>query len=216
MISTVSDSHRLSGNSRLAVIGSFKFKLIAAFVIAALLPVAGAIYGLETPALITALLILGLACLLAGRAIVKTLRRLADAANAIAHGRLQERLEIHGADEFAQVAEAFNRMASELEQRLAELKNERRRSRDATARFTEVLAATHDVNQLLRVVVETAVEATGAEGGVVVGPEGELARAGDPEAGSRLLELPLRVGRENFGWVVLSGESFDDGRREAV
>lgn len=198
------------------MIGSFKFKLIAAFVAAALLPVAGAIYGLETPALIAALLIIGLACLLTGRAIVGTLRRLADAANAIAHGRLQERLEIHGADEFAQVAEAFNRMASELEQRLAELKNERRRARDATARFTEVLAATHDVNQLLRVVVETAVEATGAEGGVVVGPEGEIARAGDPEAGSRLLELPLRVGRQNFGWVVLSGESFDDGRREAV
>jgi diguanylate cyclase (GGDEF)-like protein len=153
---------------------------------------------------------------LTGRSIVRTLRRLADAANAIAHGRLQERLEVHGSDEFAQVAQAFNRMAAELEQRLAELKNERRRARDATARFAEVLAATHDVNQLLRVVVETAVEATGADGGVVVGPEGELARTGDPEAGSRLLELPLRVGKQNFGWVVLSGESFDDGRREAV
>jgi two-component system, cell cycle response regulator len=213
---TVIESHRLSANSRLAVIGSFKFKLVAAFVIAALLPVAGAIYGLETPALLASLLILAIACLFTGRSIVSTLRRLADAANAIAHGRLQERLEIHGTDEFAQVAEAFNRMAAELEQRLAELKNERRRARDATARFAEVLAATHDVNQLLRVVVETAVEATSADGGVVVGPEGELARAGDPEAGSRLLELPLRVGRQNFGWVVLSGESFDDGRREAV
>jgi diguanylate cyclase (GGDEF)-like protein len=213
---TVADQHRHSSNSRIAVIGSFKFKLIAAFAVAALLPLVGLFYGLETPALVASLVILGVACLLAGRSIVSTLRRLSDAANAIAHGRLQERLEIHGADEFAEVADAFNRMAAELEQRLAELKNERRRAREATARFAEVLAATHDVNQLLRVVVESAVEATAADGGVVVGPEGELARTGDPEAGARLLELPLRVGKQNFGWVVLSGESFDDGRREAV
>ncbi len=198
------------------MIGSLKFKLTAAFAIAALLPVAGAIYGLETPALLASMVILGIACLLAWRSTVSTLRRLVDAANAIAHGRLQERLEIRGADEFAQVAEAFNRMAAELEQRLAELKGERQRARDATARFAEVLAATHDVDQLLRVVVEGAVEATGADGGVVVGPDGELARAGDPEAGSRLLELPLRAGKQHFGWVVLSGESFDNGRRETV
>jgi diguanylate cyclase (GGDEF)-like protein len=216
MSETVTDPHQLSANSRLAVIGSFKFKLIAAFALAGLLPLVGLLFGLETPALVASLVILAITCALTGRSIVATLRRLSDAANAIAHGRLQERLEIHGANEFAQVADAFNRMAAELEQRLEELKNERRRARDATARFAEVLAATHDVNQLLRVVVETAVEATGADGGVVVGPEGELARTGDPEAGSRLLELPLRVGKQNFGWVVLSGESFDDGRREAV
>jgi two-component system cell cycle response regulator len=216
MSTTVADQHRYSANSRIAVIGSFKFKLMAAFVLAALLPLAGMFFGLETPALVASLVILAIACFFTGRSIISTLRRLADAANAIAHGRLQERLEIHGPDEFAEVADAFNRMAAELEQRLAELKNERRRAREATARFAEVLAATHDVNQLLRVVVETAVEATGADGGVVVGPEGELARTGDPEAGARLLELPLRVGKQNFGWVVLSGESFDDGRREAV
>jgi diguanylate cyclase (GGDEF)-like protein len=216
MSETVTEDHRLLRNPRLTLIRSFKFKLIAAFTLAALLPLFGAIFGFEVLALSAALVILGITCLLAGRSIVITLRRLADAANAIAQGRLQERLEIHGADEFAEVAKAFNRMAAELEQRLAELKSERGRARDATARFAEVLAATHDVSQLLRVVVETAVEATGADGGVVVGPEGELARTGDPEAGARLLELPLRVGRQNFGWVVLSGESFDDGRREAV
>lgn len=213
---TVADQHRHSSNSRIAVIGSFKFKLITALAVAGSLPLVGLFDGLETPALVASLVILGVACLLTGRSIVSTLRRLSDAANAIAHGRLQERLEIHGTDEFAEVAGAFNRMAAELEQRLAELKNERRRAREATARFAEVLAATHDVTQLLRVVVESAVEATAADGGVVVGPEGELARTGDPEAGARLLELPLRAGKQNFGWVVLSGESFDDGRREAV
>jgi diguanylate cyclase (GGDEF)-like protein len=212
----VTDRHRQTEISRVAAVGSLTFRLAAAFVGAALLPILGTIFGLETPAFVASLLLLGIACFFIGRSVVNRLRRLADAADAIAHGRLQERLEINRTDEFAEVSEAFNSMAAELEQRLAELKNERRRARDATARFAEVLAATHDVGQLLRVVVETAVEATGADGGVVVGPEGELARTGDPEAGSRLLELPLRVGKQNFGWVVLSGESFDDGRREAV
>ena len=118
MKKTVIEDHRLSANSRLAVIGSFKFKLIAAFTFAALLPLAGAFFGHETMALGASLAIVGIASLLAGWSVVGTLRRLADAANAIAIGRLQERLEVRGADEFAQVADAFNRMAAELEQRL--------------------------------------------------------------------------------------------------
>lgn len=198
------------------MIRSLQLKLFAAFALVALLPIVAAFFALETPALIASLVILGIAGLLAARSVLGGLRSLADAANAIAHGWLHERVEIHGADELTRVAEAFNRMAAELEQRLAELNDERRRARQATARFADVLAATHDVNQLLRVVVETAVEATGATGGVVVGPDGELARTGGPEAGSQLLELPLRVGEQNFGWVVLWGWSFDDGRREAV
>lgn len=216
MTTTATENDRISANTRRTLIGSSKFKLIVAFSLAAVLPLVGALLGFETLALVVAVVVLAITCLVIRRSMVITLRRLADAANAIANGRLQERLEIRGTDEFAEVTDAFNRMAGELEQRLAELRSERRRARMATARFAEVLAATHDVNQLLRVVVETAVEATGADGGVVVGPEGELARAGDPEAGARLLELPLRVGKQNFGWVVLSGESFDDGRREAV
>src|SRR5581483_8975120 len=111
---------------------------------------------------------------------------------------------------------AFNHMAVELEQRLDELEDERRRTRESTARFAEVLAATHDVDQLLRVVVETAVEVTGATSGVVIGPEAELTRSGESGSGPQFLELPLRAGRNNFGTVVLAGESFDDARREAA
>jgi diguanylate cyclase (GGDEF)-like protein len=148
--------------------------------------------------------------------IVRSLSRLIRGADAIASGQLDERVEVRGRDEFAQVATAFNRMAGQLEQRLVELEEERRRAREGTARFAEVLAATHDVDQLLRVVVETAVEVTGAAGGVVIGPDGELARTGNLEAGTKLLELPLRAGRRTFGTVVLAGESFDGGRNEAA
>jgi diguanylate cyclase (GGDEF)-like protein len=160
-------------------------------------------------ALLGSLVLFGLATYLLGRSIVRTLSRLVDAANAIAHGRLGGRVDVRGRDEFAQLGSAFNRMASTLELRLAELETERSRVRDATARFGEALAATHDPGQLVQVVVESAVQATGAAGGVVLGPNGELARAGDPDSGSERLAFPLRVGSSDFGSLVLTSDSFE-------
>ena len=100
-------------------------------------------------------------------------------------------------------------MAAQLEQRLAELQTERERMRDATIRFGEALMATHDPGQLVRVVVESAVESTGATGGVVLGPHGELARAGDPDAGLERISFPLRTGSSDFGQLVLASNSFE-------
>jgi diguanylate cyclase (GGDEF)-like protein len=167
-------------------------------------------------ALLASLVLFGIVTYLLGRSIVGTLRRLGDAANAIAHGRLGERVEVRGRDEFAQLGSAFNDMAAQLEQRLAELETERTRVRSATARFGEALMATHDSGQLIRVVVESAVEATGAAGGVVLGPDGELARAGNPEAGGERIAFPLRAGSSDFGSLVLASESFDSDDVEAA
>src|SRR5437764_7620038 len=158
----------------------------------------------------------GLLVYMLGVSIVRTLGRLAQAADEIARGRFRERVHVHGRDEFAQVAEAFNRMAAQLEQRIDELEHERRRTREVTVRFGKALTATHDVDLLLRVIVETIVEATGAEGGLVLGRTGELARAGDPDEGARKLELPLNVGGELFGALVLGGEAFDDEQVETA
>jgi diguanylate cyclase (GGDEF)-like protein len=160
-------------------------------------------------ALLGSLVLFGIATYLLGRTIVRTLGRLVDAANAIAHGRLGGRVDVRGRDEFAQLGSAFNRMAATLELRLAELETERSRVRDATARFGEALVATHDPGQLIQVVVESAVEATGAAGGVVLGPQGELARAGDPDAGAERLAFPLRIGSSDFGSLVLTSDTFE-------
>jgi diguanylate cyclase (GGDEF)-like protein len=160
-------------------------------------------------ALIGSLTLFGLATYLLGHSIVRTLGRVVDAANAISQGRLGGRIDVRGRDEFAQLGTAFNRMAATLELRLAELETERSRVRDATARFGEALVATHDPGQLVQVVVESAVEATGAAGGVVLGPHGELARAGDPDLGSERLAFPLRVGSSDFGSLVLTSDTFE-------
>ena len=160
---------------------------------------------------------LGLVSLVAyfeGRSIVRTLRNLVDAAHGIALGRFSERVPVRGRDEFARLGSAFNEMADQLEARLAELDAERERLRVAITRFGEALSATHDVQQLLRVIVEAALEATGAERATLRSEDGALIESGDPHATGELLELPLSAGREEtFGTLVLVGASFDAEQR---
>jgi diguanylate cyclase (GGDEF)-like protein len=166
--------------------------------------------------LLLSLLVFAAVTYLLGRSVVRTLRRLSEAANAIASGQFSERVEVRGRDEFADLGGAFNNMAAQLEQRIAELDTARVRVRSATARFGEALTATHDPAQLMRVVVESAVEATGATGGVVLGLEGELARAGDPDAGAERIAFPLRIDSSDFGSLVLSADSFEASQVETI
>jgi HAMP domain-containing protein len=115
---------------------------------------AGAAERRVAGALAAALLLFGLATYLLGRSIVRSLKNLAHAADEIAGGRLGQRVETRGHDEFAQVGRAFNRMAAQLELRLSELETERTHVQHSVARFGEALAATHDPTQLVRIVVE--------------------------------------------------------------
>ncbi len=166
-------------------------------------------------AMLAALLVIAGVAYLQGRSIVGTLGRLADAARGIARGRLGDRVHVRGRDEFASLAHAFNQMADQLEARMQELEEERRRLRETTLRFGEALAATHDIDQLLRVIVDTAVQATGAtrgelmDGGVVL-----IANGG--ERAPVKLEFPLAVGRESFGTLVLYGDDFSSDQRESA
>jgi diguanylate cyclase (GGDEF)-like protein len=151
-----------------------------------------------------------------GRSIVASLGRLANAANAIARGSLDQRVEAGGQDEFGRLGLAFNEMADQLEARMEELDAERARQREATVRFGEALAATHDVDQLLRVIVETVVETTGATGGLVVGLGGEVVQSGSLSDRGETFELPLTAGRQSFGTLTLSGRGFTVEQRRTA
>jgi diguanylate cyclase (GGDEF)-like protein len=167
--------------------------------------------------LLVSLALIALVAYAVGRSIVDSLARLANAANAIAQGRLDRRVEVTGSDEFGRLGLAFNEMADQLEARLAELDTERGRQRESTVRFGEALAATHDVDQLLRVIVETVVESTGATGGTVVGLGGEVVQSGTLSEGGETFELPLTAGRQSFGTLTLSGRGFGvEERRTAA
>ena len=166
--------------------------------------------------LLASLLLVSIVAYFEGRSIVRTLSGLAEAAHGIARGRLTERVPVRGRDEFAMLASAFNDMANQLQARLSELDEERDRLRDANARFGEALAATHDVDQLLHVIVQTAVEATGATGARLSVEGGAVVHSGDPLVGDERLELPLGVGGHPLGTLLLVGSSFDDEQRLAA
>ena len=163
--------------------------------------------------LIASLLLISVVAYFEGRSIVRTLRGLAEAAHGIARGRLNERVPVKGRDEFALLGSAFNEMANQLQARLGELEDERSRLRGAITRFGEALAATHDLGTLLRVIVEAAVEATGAYGARLVAEDGRVVESGDPDASGDELQFPLTAGRTTFGTLSLVGASFDDEQR---
>jgi diguanylate cyclase (GGDEF)-like protein len=167
--------------------------------------------------LIASLLLVACVAYIEGRAIVRTIRRLVDAARAIARGDLRQRVPVQGRDELALLGRTFNQMAFQLQARLEELEAERGRLRDVISRFGEALGATHDPDQLMRLIVEAAVEATNASGGVLVGSSGELVKAGNPDEGSDRLEVPLQAGNVSFGSLMLFADDFaDEDRINAV
>ena len=163
--------------------------------------------------LLGSLLLIACVAYLAGRSIVGALGRLADAAHSIAAGRLEERVEVRGRDEFAQLGRAFNEMAAQLEGRLEDLEAERRRLRDANVRFGDALASSLDPEQLRRVIVESAVEATQADGGVVIAEDGSFVETGNVGSGGERLDFELTSGRRSFGRLLLIGDDFDAEER---
>jgi diguanylate cyclase (GGDEF)-like protein len=162
--------------------------------------------------LVACLLLVAVVAYIEGRAIVRTLGRLVDAARAISRGDLDQRVAVQGRDEFALLGRTFNEMAAQLQTRLDELERQRGRLRDVIARFGEALGATHDADQLMRLIVEAAIEATMAKGGVLISSSGELIRAGIPD-GEEKIEVPLTAGQVSFGSLVLFGDHFDDEER---
>lgn len=162
------------------------------------------------------LALMGTIAFFEGKVIVRSVGDLAKAAREIARGHLHNRVPVRGRDEFASLAVAFNEMAEQLEARIQELDQERRRLREATLRFSEGLGVSHDAVQLLRVVVESAVEATQAVGGVITGPHGERFVAGEPEKGKEQSEWSLRAGREHLGTLILHGDHFGEEELEMV
>jgi diguanylate cyclase (GGDEF)-like protein len=163
-----------------------------------------------------ALAIAGSLAYFLGRAIVRSLKQLSEAAANLARGDFSSRVPVRGRDEFASLGRAFNEMAAQLESRLQELAWERGRTREAIARFGEALAATHNPYALVPVIVESIVEATGAAGGRLLVGGREEARAGDPDAGPPPLAIPLSGEEGEAGLLLLTppAADFTDESRE--
>jgi two-component system, cell cycle response regulator len=111
--------------------------------------------------------------------------------------------------EAGRLGEAFNRVTTELRRNKSELEQSQDDLRESLDRIGETLEATHDMEALVQVVLETAVATLQARAGVVLrGAPDELhvvAKLGFPEAG--LVEpTGITPGAGVLGRVVASGE----------
>jgi diguanylate cyclase (GGDEF)-like protein len=88
-----------------------------------------------------------------------------EAARRLGRGEFDTKVPTVGNDEFAALGEEFNTMAGQLEERLEQLREERTRVERSMRRLGEAVASNLDRDALLGIVVETAVDGAGAEGG---------------------------------------------------
>jgi diguanylate cyclase (GGDEF)-like protein len=163
-------------------------------------------------AVLATLLLVGIIAWLEGRSIVRSINRLVTAAKSMALGDLDKRVPVTGRDELAVLARSFNDMAEQLGARMQELETERERLQGAITLFGEALAATHDTDELLRVVLDVEIEATDASSGHVIVDGSIVAQAGTSDGEDRI-EIPLRAGEANFGQLVLVGPGFNEEAR---
>jgi two-component system cell cycle response regulator len=146
--------------------------------------------GLVAAAGVGASIIVGYA--LAG-VIVRPLERLGTAARQVAAGNLATTVELGGQGDIANLAEAFNTMTANLRSYVEELEGSRDELRRGLERLGSALRATHDLPEMLGVVLDTAVATLGARGGAIFlrEPAGrkvrvEVARGDAPRPGATI------------------------------
>jgi diguanylate cyclase (GGDEF)-like protein len=103
--------------------------------------------------------------LLVSRSLQRQIDSFLQAARRLGSGDFTVEVPTSGHDEFAALGGEFNKMSRQLEERLEELNQERARLQDAMRRIGETFAANLDREGLLEIVVKTAVDGVGADGG---------------------------------------------------
>jgi diguanylate cyclase (GGDEF)-like protein len=170
---------------------------------------------------VESLLLLGLISLVAlilaavlvaiiARALTQPLAELTHAAERVARGDLEARIEKSGDGEVGRLSEAFNRMTLELRRNTDALEQTRADLHDSLERIGDTLMSTHDLEGLLGVVLETAAVTLQARVGVVLygGPD-ELRLVGERGLHDAGMEAPTAIvpGVGVLGRVVSSGDA---------
>ncbi|RFS45771.1 diguanylate cyclase [Micromonospora craniellae] len=143
------------------------------------------------------------------RVTTRPLVELAGAVDRVAAGDLTARVPVRSDDEVGRLAAAFNRMAQETGGYLTALASSRDQLRGHLAVLGDTLASTHDLQRILRVILRSALAATGARAGAVLltepggvlvaqcseGIDGHWPGTGSTPVGSGLLGEVAATGR---------------------
>lgn len=143
------------------------------------------------------------------RDLTEPLEEVTHAAEAVASGDLTRSIDVLRDDEVGRLARAFNHMTAELQTYVNALEGSRDALRANLGRLGEALSATHDLDTLLPVVLETAMSSVGAGAGLVLlGDEhGGLTVQAEHGMRTRGLSVPdaVLVGEGLLGSVAASG-----------
>jgi diguanylate cyclase (GGDEF)-like protein len=156
----------------------------------------------------SAICAVGLAAWLA-RSTTRPLAELSAAAERVSEGDLDVRVPVHGRDEVAQLALAFNRMTAQTQAYVQALTASRDQMRGQLGRLGQTLTATLDLDRILEVILDTAMVTAGAEAGVIMLVDVDDAdqlrqRAGEGDLG---IDLPatIRIGEGIIGTIAAGG-----------
>ncbi|MDA1360574.1 diguanylate cyclase [Glycomyces luteolus] len=156
----------------------------------------------------SALCAVGLASWLA-RSTTRPLAELSAAAERVARGDLTVRVPVHGRDEVAHLAFAFNRMTAQTQSYVNALTASRDQMRGQLGRLGQTLTATLDLDRILEVILDTAMVTAGAEAGVIMLVDVDDAdqlreRAGEGDLG--ITEpATIRIGEGIIGAIAAAG-----------
>jgi diguanylate cyclase (GGDEF)-like protein len=102
---------------------------------------------------------------LVSRSLQRQMENFLQAARRLGSGDFSREVPTTGHDEFAMLGEEFNKMSRQLEDRMADLDQERARVQEAMRRIGETFASNLDREALLEIVVRSAVDGVGADAG---------------------------------------------------
>lgn len=105
--------------------------------------------------------------LVLARHLTQPLEELSAGALAIAEGRFDHQIPVRSRDEVGQLAIAFNEMRDRLASSYSQLSSSRDQLQRAVRRVGETLRSTHDMNQMLGSILNTAADAVDADAAVL-------------------------------------------------
>ena len=159
--------------------------------------------------------IIGLALLAAfgiavvsARTTTRPLAELGDAATRIAGGDLSSSIEVRSPkDEVGRLAIAFNAMTDELRGYVGELQASHEELQSGLSRLGDTLSSTHDLDRILNVVLESAMAATRATGGMLLllSAEEETLSVSASRGVNIPVDLQMKIGDGISGRVARSG-----------
>lgn len=116
--------------------------------------------------ILLAFLVLALASsILVVRALQGQIAEFLGAARRLGEGDFSSPVPVHGNDEFAELAVEFNKMSADLEAHIDELERKRAELEEAIRRVGQAVGSGLDREGVVALVVQTAIEACGAEAG---------------------------------------------------